>query len=249
MNEPLHDIVLIERYFDNALSPEENVSLRDRLASDTSFRKLFDREKMLVQTIRYEAAKKNLDYLKDLEQSFGEKKVIPVRRVWYYYAAAACIALIALALWRPWAGENPEALYLAWFEPYPNIEPTLRGEPAGTRRAEAFQAYEQGDYGRASVLFTELLGEKGEPGMLLLLGNANLAQGKTAEAQQNFSRLLSEYEVLETEAKWYLGLSYLKREMCRHRKACLKKLPGPTVSMLRRPAPFSMRWSDRARSS
>ena len=65
MKHSLHNIELIERHFDNALSPQETVELKARLKIDYEFQKLFDQEKILVNAIRLQAAKKDLDFLKE----------------------------------------------------------------------------------------------------------------------------------------------------------------------------------------
>jgi hypothetical protein len=212
MKHPLHDIELIERYFDNTLSSAETIELKERLKKDYEFQKLFDQEKVLVSTIRLQAAKKDLAFLKDLEKSFGEQKNPYIRTHWYYYAAAACITLVALFMWNQWGGaEKPEELYAAYFQPHPNIfEPTLRGESAENARAQAFQSYEQGNYERASESFTRLLEGEQDAGMLMLLGNSNLLLDRTELAKQNFMDLIAHFDELDLPAKWYLSLCYLK---------------------------------------
>ena len=74
----------------------------------------------------------------------------------------------------------------------------------------AFRAYEQKDYQRASILFTELLRENEDEGMLMLLGNANLMLGKPELAQENFRAVIRLSDELNAAGKWYLALSYLK---------------------------------------
>lgn len=211
MKHPLHDIDLIERYFDNALTPEEAHNLKDRLNKDFEFQKLFDQEKLLINTIRFQAAKKDLDFLKTVESSLRDNKTAYIRKHWYYYAAAASVALIALALWVPTFNQKPEELYAAYFQPHPNIfEVTLRGQTDPTLRTRAFQAYDQQDYERAAALFAEVLKEKNDAGALMLLGNSNLILDKTEMAKQNFMDLIASSDELDLQAKWYLGMTYLK---------------------------------------
>jgi hypothetical protein len=211
MKHPLHDIELIERYFDNELTPSETDQLKDRLKNDFEFQKLFDQEKLLVNTIRVEAAKKDLQFLKEIENSLAGSQRSYIRRHWYYYAAAASISIIVLALWMPWGKENPAELYMAYFQPYPNVfEPTLRGESNLSLRAQAYQAYDQENFQRASEIFSQLVTEKPDAGMLMLLGNSNLILGKTELAKKNFMQLIDQSEDLDAEGKWYLSLCHLK---------------------------------------
>lgn len=211
MKQPLHEIELIERYFDNALSQQETQEIAERLKGDYDFRKLFDREKLLVDTIRFGAARRDLDYLNELERSISDKKSAARQSVFYYLAAAACIAAIILLIWMPTKDANPESLFAEYFQPHPNIfEPLLRNESDISPRGQAFQAYEQEDYQQAALLFTELLAENEDPGMRMLLGNSNLILGNTEAAKQNFSEVIRISPDLTAGAKWYLALTHLK---------------------------------------
>jgi hypothetical protein len=99
MNNETHDIELIERYFDNELTDQETAVFIERLKTDQELKKLFDREKLLINTIRYDAANTNLQFLKKLEESFAQKGKQRHFRSWYYYAAAASVILfIAVGL-------------------------------------------------------------------------------------------------------------------------------------------------------
>lgn len=211
MKEPLHDIELIERYFDNALSPEETRDVAERLKRDYDFRKLFDREKLLVDMIRFEAARRDLQYLRNLEESFSGKKSSHLQYVYYYLAAAACIAAIVLLVWMPAKDSRTQSLFAEYFQPHPNIfEPLLRNESDNSPRTRAFQAYEQENYQQAALLFTGLLTENEDAGMMMLLGNSNLILGNTEAAKQNFSGVIRISPGLRAGAKWYLALSHLK---------------------------------------
>lgn len=211
MKQPLHDIELIERYFDNALSPEESQEVAQRLKRDYDFRKLFDTEKLLVDTIRLEAAKRDLDYLRELERSFSGKNNTPGHRIAYYLATAAAITAVILFVWMPTNDANPGSLFAEYFQPQPNIfEPLRRDESGNSPRRQAFQAYEQENYQRAALLFTQLLTEDEDPGMMMLLGNCNLVLGETDAAKANFLNVIRTSAELTPAAKWYLALSHLR---------------------------------------
>ena len=169
MKDPLHDIEVIERYFDNALTSEETEEVTRRLQSDADFRNLFEQERTLISAIRFRGLRADLDYLKELENSQTQPRLRSKRTYWYSLAAAACVGILALILVLP-AGDTTGKLFDSYFKPYPNVfEPTLRSTEVEIARARAFQAYEQGDYERASVLFKQLLNEREEAGILLLL--------------------------------------------------------------------------------
>ncbi|HEY5825573.1 MAG TPA: tetratricopeptide repeat protein, partial [Cyclobacteriaceae bacterium] len=93
-----------------------------------------------------------------------------------------------------------------------------------------FRAYDQGDYAKAATLFKEALTEKEDPGILLLLGNANLVLGNVEEAQHNFLTLIKDFDDLDAQAKLYLGLSYLKQGDSKKAKLILQELGDPAAT-------------------
>jgi tetratricopeptide (TPR) repeat protein len=130
---------------------------------------------------------------------------------------------------------STQELFAENFQPYPNVfEPTVRGTNEATKRSEAFQAYEQGDYKRAVVLFDRLLQEKKEPGILLLNGNANLMLGNVEEAKKNFITLNADFDELDIQSKWFLSLCYLKSGDMEHAKPILEELGNTEISYARK---------------
>ena len=212
MNTSTNDIDLIERYFDSTLTDRETAILNDRLKNEPQLKKLFDQETLLIKAIRFESAKSNLQYLRKLEETINKRSRPSFKTNWYYFAAAASVALVVAAWFMiSMMNQSPAELYTAYFEPYPNtFQPTLRGDAPVDRKSEAFRAYDEGNYQRAATLFNELLKEDKDPGMLLLLGNANLVLDRNKEAMQNFSAVLTDFDELDMQAKWFLSLCYLK---------------------------------------
>jgi hypothetical protein len=238
MNHSIEDIELVERYFDNTLTDQETAQLTIKLQKDAELLRIFEQEKLLVKTIRFRAAENDLKFLKHLEKSLSQpgKRYLP--RHWYYYAAAACITVFALAgILMPASQQTPQELYASYFEPYPNVfEPALRGSgsllhrQAINKRAEAFQAYDERSYEKAAQLFAELLTEKQDPGMLLLLGNSNLALNNTEDAKKNFNDLIANFDGLDIQAKWFLSLCYLKEGQTEKARNLLEELGETEIS-------------------
>ena len=227
MNTNTNDIDLIERFFDSALTDQETTILNDRLKNEPELKKLFDQESLLIKAIRFESAKNNLQYLRELEESINRRG----KTSWYYYAAAASVALVVAAWFLiPMMNQSPGELYTAYFEPYPNtFQPTLRGDAPTDRRSEAFRAYDQENYQMAATLFNELLKEDKDPGMLLLLGNANLVMDKNEEATRNFSALLTDFDEFDMQAKWFLSLCYLKTGEVEKAQKLLRELGNTEI--------------------
>jgi TolA-binding protein len=229
------DIALLERYFDAELNDEEKKYFASRVEQDKDFSALVQREKIIIGAIRNQGLLDNLSYLKSIEEKIEGNHSIPFHsnlKTWHYYSAAAVIVLlIAVKFLLPSQQETPEQLFTSYFKAYPNVfEPTVRGTDLATKRTEAFQAYEQGDYQKASDLFTTLLNEKRESEVLFLLGNTNLMLGRVEEAQKNFVTLIEEFDDLDLLAKWYLSLSYLKSGDKDNARKILRELGETEIS-------------------
>jgi tetratricopeptide (TPR) repeat protein len=229
------DIALLERYFDAELNEEEQKNFASRVEQDKDFNALVQREKVIIGAIRNQGLLDNLAYLKSIEEKIEGNHSIPLSsnfKTWHYYSAAAVIVLlIAVKFLLPSSQQTSQELFTSYFKAYPNMfEPTVRGANEVTKRTEAFQAYEQGNYKKASLLFTELLKENQEPGVLLLLGNANLMLGQVAEAQKNLVTLIEESDDLDIQAKWYLSLAYLKSGDKEKARKILRELGGTEIS-------------------
>jgi tetratricopeptide (TPR) repeat protein len=236
MNHSEADIALVEKYFDAELNDAELKTFTTRLESDEHFKLLVEQEKALIAAVRYEGAAANLQFLEDLESKL--QKETPIRlssgpTKWYYYAAAAVIGItVVVAVFMNSYKENPDQLFQAYFTPYPNMfEPALRSnQSVDSKRAEAFQAYEQRNYQKAATLFTDLLKDNKDAPMLLLLGNSNLILGNIEKAKANFITLNQDFDNLDMQAKWYLSLCYLKSGETEKAQAILKELGATEIS-------------------
>lgn len=239
MNHSEEDIALVEKYFDSELNDSEVNHFISRMESDENFKLLVEQEKAIIGAIRHQGLRENLQYLEKLEANLGDGKQVkintPVKR-WYFVAAAAIIGILIVGkVLLTNFTQSPERLFQAYFTVYKNsFEPTVRGTAAPTKRTKAFQAYDQQDYQNAAVLFRELLQTKEEPGILLLLGNANLILGNVEEAKDNFTRLNKNFDEFDIQSKWYLSLCYLKSGDVDHARDILKELGSTEISYANR---------------
>ncbi len=238
MENNLPDIEWIERYLDRSMTAEEKLAMEKRLSAEPDLKSKVQEHHQLIQGIRYSHLQNKLEQLRVLEGSlpnaFSEKKSGLQRWMevsWKPLAAAAVFLLVAVSYIFYNQQPNPEDIYASYFETYPNVfEPTVRGNSREDQRTEAFSAYDQGDYEKAAAGFNALLKEKSEPGILLLLGNANLMLGKVEEAQNNFLTLIKDFDELDGQAKWYLGLSYLKQGQKEKARLILQELGDPEAT-------------------
>lgn len=237
MENNIHDIEWIERYLDTDLSPEEKSWMDKRLTLEPELKLLYQKHKELIEGIRYSHLQNKLEQLRAFENSLppieAKGRILPFANYWKPLAAAAALALLITTYILINQPPKPEALYAQYFQPYPNVfEPTLRGaeDKELSSRTLGFRAYDQGNYAEAVTLFTVALKEKEDPGILLLLGNANLVVGNVQDAQNNFLTLIKDFDDLDAQAKLYLGLSYLKQGDSKKAKLILQELGDPEAT-------------------
>ncbi|HTE32589.1 MAG TPA: hypothetical protein VK666_19550 [Chryseolinea sp.] len=234
MNNLENDITLVEKYFDETLSNAERENFTRKMLTDSNFKTLVEQEKLLIGAIRYQGLQEDLQYLKGVEKSLNDAKVVRFKassKKWYYLAAAAVVGMLIAANFLLMPRTSSEELFQAYFKPYPNLfEPTVRGVNTPDDRTAAFQAYEQGDYQTAAVKFNAMLKTKEEPGVLLLLGNSNLILGNLDEAKGNFITLNSHFDELDIQAKWFLSLCYLKSGDMEKARPILSELGNTDIS-------------------
>ena len=164
------------------------------------------------------------------EESEEKGSVFISQKKWYLAAAAAVILLIVsyVFLYRP-PPSDPIAIFETYYQPYPNIlKPKVRGEvPIGdTSREKAYMAYDDGDFKKAIEYFQEALTAQDDAEkdfILLYLGNCYLSMD-SASAAKDILLLIDEQSNLANQAKWYLGLAYLKLEDLDNARSMLNSL-------------------------
>jgi hypothetical protein len=227
MSDSLQNIELVERYFDNEMTEDEAQAFLERLKTDLELRHMFDRERLLIKTVQYDAVKNNLLFLKDLDRSLPAVSLQEKKISWLYYAAAATVTLLTVfgVYFYNASTGSPEELYAENFQPYTNVfEPTERGVSERSERARAFEQYDLANYQEAAILFSRLTENSREPQLLLLLGNSNLAIGNTEEAIANFMAVIENSKELRSPALWYLSLAWLKAGNEQNAKETLNQL-------------------------
>src|SRR5262245_21209836 len=128
------------------------------------------------------------------------------------FALAAALLLgvgTALFVSRPTAGE---ALFRRHFEPYPSVQPAVRGSAAATRLSTALAVYEGRDYGPAlSALQEELARNPDDATARFYAGLCRLALGQGRPAIDDLEPVArATGNELQVPAEWYLALARLR---------------------------------------
>ena len=226
------DYDLIDKYLLSRLDSVEEKHFAQR-QRDTDFKKELHwrKEMRLVFKKKGRADMKSrlqaLEKEKNNNTRIDEKKPTSFLRVVgrNWLSLAAGMALVLSSVW--WLNNqtsNPNDLFAAHYEPYPNIiAPIVKSETSATDYDLAFQRYEQGQYGEALQLL-EQLPTTDEA--------VNFYQGLTLIAQQDWERAsavlipISENDQhrFSLPAQWYLALTYLQLGVTEKTKSLLTQI-------------------------
>ena len=235
----MRDNELIQGYLDRSLTEKELHEVEYRLKEEPALKSMHKEYSLLLKGIRYGHLQQKLETLKNLEataaakvsdkiearQVFWEPVAIALRHLyWQPIAIAACILLL-VGVWFTMQPSLPanDRLYAEYFEPFdsPGSGLTRGSDNEMTLKAQAYEAYDAGDYAQAAGLFEKALLEKDDPIMHLCLGNAYLKTGNAEKAGAAFQHILDKHGDLVTQATWYLALTYLKEGNLERTKASL----------------------------
>lgn len=151
------------------------------------------------------------------------KAVSRSRRTWMAYAASLLL-LIAAGWWLIQMNNSatPEQMAMANFEPYRNIAYTFeRGSNDETLEADAYRAYEAGEFAAAAKTLQELPPSAAHS---FYLGQSLLAQGKYAEAAPIFSEISKSTFGLNKESEYFLALAKVGMGQLEAARADLEKI-------------------------
>lgn len=214
----MENLDLIDRYFENSLSPKEQKLFNDLLQNNSSFKEefLFQKDlKKVIKISQHEELKSTLSKIEDKAQRNSWFTFIPKK----WMVAASLVIIATLGVWgiKTLYYPSNEAIYEEYFQADRNtVHPVVRGERIKTIENRAFVAYEAQDYYKAINLFNSVK-NPGDMHILYYKGLCFLALDKKDEAitllKQVGSGVTSEnYSTnFQEKANWYLALAYLKK--------------------------------------
>lgn len=200
---------LIDDYLRGRLTPDEIRKVEQMAKTDKDFRE----ELAFHRQAKSAFARQTHSRLKSRLQSLPDRSLKADFRNSYWQAVAIVLLFlgVALYLWTLKAGiTNSMNLYLAHFEPYPNVVlPVTRDTPGADSRALAYASYEQGEYEKAYGLFGDL-SDSEDPETLFYRGVSAMNIDRPAEAIALFVKYRQKGSArLLRQAQWYQGLAHL----------------------------------------
>ncbi len=216
---------LIEKYFENNLTPEEQFLFDEKLKNDADFKSELEFHSELKNAITVSERAKIKAQIKGFESSKKDNiKVFNLRKLMTY--AAVFLVVISIGIFFILNQKtDSNQLYASNFEPYPNIEVSnLRSNSENSLENEAFTAYDLENYKLAHELFTELLETESKDYLhfynamcTMQLENFDLAINELSTVNENDSKY---YE----KAIWFKELIYLKLNKKKDTKILLEEL-------------------------
>jgi hypothetical protein len=211
---------LIDDYLRGKLSEEQRREVERLVDTDEDFRNelnFHQQTKSAFAQLQHEHLKQRLHTLKENKvMPLPAEKISKTRKlsVWLVACSVLLFCAIGAYLWKQ-QGTNPKELYMAYFEPYPNVVlPVTRDQVQQAERTLAYSYYEQREYPKAYQLFKNLPEEElnADPEILFYSGVSAMQLHLDDEAIALFRQYQGAGKVrLERQAKWYEALTHLKQ--------------------------------------
>lgn len=216
---------LINAYLEGTLSPEDQKIFENLIAQNPEYKAELEAQRKIKAAITLSERESLRGFLDEIE----DISVKPKSRVksWLFSAVAACMVVLAgYFLWTTLSMSPGEKLYARHYETYPNlIAPSTRGEGSVDPKAQAFLAYDNGNFEQAAVLFEQLKNEPDAEYALLYLGICQLELGRPEKAIPVLNLVPASSDSKEI-ASWYEALGYFKLNMLDRGKSALQVTAG-----------------------
>ena len=204
---------LIEAYFSNRLSPDEQKELEDLLSKDKKLKSEFDFQVEVREAIRNKHHRELKDKFRRLDKESGSNKSFK-----WLAAAASIIILLGLGWFYGIYSTQTDynALYTAHFEVYPNVVAPVersQSDESSDLVQQAFSRYENGEFEEAYTSFEKLQETEGYEYAVFYAAVSRMASGNYDEAIGYFKSAENwKNPEFEHASKWYLALAYFKKE-------------------------------------
>jgi tetratricopeptide (TPR) repeat protein len=222
------DIKLAEGYWLNSLDAAARQLVESRARQEPAFQKLLEDTGVLISGIQA-TGRANLQHtIEQWETAYAKPKSKFISmRAWAAVGIAAIIILgISFLLWDQSSPPDSLALFKEYYQPYPNVVmPTVRGvKEDSSQLSKAYLLYDRGVFSEAAELFNTL--PEKNAAVYLYLGNCWLALGDHEKAIESFNRCIAFNDSFQSQAEWFLALSFLKANDQKKTEEVLQRIVG-----------------------
>lgn len=212
---------LIQKYFNNTLTPNESKEVSKRLETNLEFKTLFNEYKDVQTVFKLNEKEILKDYLSSLDQ-----KIIPfykklLKNKIILTTIASCL-IIGIFYFK--SRNTHSNLFETYYDSYPNVyQPIIRGNEVN-ENTEAFRAYENEDYLNAEQAFKIVLETNDDNNIRFYYAMSLLNQDKTTQAKHILETLKTQKHKFLAEVYWYNALIAIKDKNYLNAKSDLEVL-------------------------
>lgn len=215
---------LLQNYFSNSLTAEQEVVFQKLLETDSAFKAEFEYENSLKKAIKSHES----DALKLKLQGFEREITSKKSSSFDYRYLAIAASLVLLVSWfgyNSFFSTNYSNLYDTNYSGYPNTVYTItRGDDQNSLEREAFVAYETKNYETAIEKFDAIVESAENNYIPFYKAQAYLGLDNTDKAESLFQEVIKNNSEFVAESTWFLALIAIKGEDKNQAKLYLEDL-------------------------
>lgn len=212
---------LILAYFNNELDADELAEFKKRLKQNANFRKLVEKQrKKMENNYKQPGNKEELENLNHPKKTFLERLQLSNGKI---ALIVSILILLGVSTWAIFGRASTDRIFSAYFTADPGL-PTNLGNYANSDFYLGMVNYKRAEYAEAISIWEPLYAANPTNDTLTYyLGVASLANGKYRHARRYLQTANNDSTtVFKEEIKYYLALSFLKKDDLKTAKSLLK---------------------------
>lgn len=205
----------IERYLTGALSENESVAFEKKLEEDHVLKDKVEDLRLVLLGIAEAGLQQQMEtFHRQRHHTVQEKKMVRAIGTRWMLAASLALLLALTTWWYFRYADVNNRRYAAWYRPDPGLMTVMSGESNHYLFDKAMVAYKNADYKSALKQWDDLLKTQPDNDTLLYF-TASAMQALsdyTHAAPRYISVLVSDSSIFKSDAAWYLGLIFMRRD-------------------------------------
>jgi tetratricopeptide (TPR) repeat protein len=214
---------LINNYFENSLTADEQLEFNKRLKNDVSFNEQLLFEKQVRAAIHIEERKA----LKQKLQVYEQQLFTTTNYKKWWLMAASIFVIFATYFIYQRSISSTQKIFASYYQAYPNtIAPIVRGSIIkDSLQFAAFEMYEAKNYTQALPLFNQLIDKAKNEKYNIYIAICQIELNNLSAALNTLNLLQQETnEEIQASFLWYTAMIYVKQNNTKNAIVYLQKL-------------------------